>query len=302
MTAPRAEERVTKLVEWVAAVAGPLTAVTAVLYYFGWTRTNAAFRYFGVDPAILELEPVDYLVRAAGPAFTPTVALVLGAAALFAVSRGALWLELACLRHPITFHARVLVLRVPSIVLVYAGVVALWCGVRVALRIPDYLGISATVGLTEPVPAALALAAGSVVLVMGVRLLHLRPPPAEPRLPALSTLPRLLLVATILVATFWATSVYSQRAGEDLASFINDNPGSQAGVTVYSEESLSLWSVAPPGPVSEGERFRYVYTGLRLLTYANERWLLLTGERNANGRLAVVILRDDTDIRVRLNG
>lgn len=94
----------------------------------------------------------------------------------------------------------------------------------------------------------------------------------------------------------------AQRAGEDLASFINLNPGSQAGVTVYSEESLSLCSATPPGPVAEGERFCYVYTALRLLAYAKERSLLLTGERNASGRLAVVILRDDTDIRVRLSG
>jgi hypothetical protein len=301
MTDAREEDRFTKLVEWVFAVAGPLTAVTAVLYYFGWTRTNAVFRYFGVDPAILEFELADYLARAAGPAFAPTVALILVATFLFGLNRAALQLELLCLRHPVTLFGRNLVLRGPSIVLIYVGVVGLWCSARVAFGLTDYLRIGAAAGLTEPIPAALALAVGSLVFAIGVRLFFLQPPPAEPRLPEIPTLPRILLAAAVLAATFWATSAYSQQTGTDLASFINENPSAQAEVTVYSERPLGLWSAVPTTPLQEGERFRYAYTGLRLLAFANERWLLLTGERSPNGRLTVAILRDDDGIRVRLS-
>jgi hypothetical protein len=304
MTSPRteAEERVTRVVEWVAAVAGPLTAVTAVLYYFGWTRTNAVFGYFGVDPAILNFDAADYLARAAGPAFAPAVGMLVGAAAVLALGRVGLWLELFCLRHPVTVRGWTGVVR-PSIALAYGGAVALWCSARVAFGLPDYLGIGVSLGLTEPIPAALALAGGALVFGLGVRLLFVRPEPAPARLPTAPLLARLLLVGVVLVAVFWATSVYSQRVGEGLARFIDEHPASQPEVTVYSEDSLRLWSSTPIAPSApESERFRHTYTGLRLLIYANDRWLLLTGERGPNGRLTVAILRDDEHIRVRLSG
>lgn len=295
------DEGITRVVEWVAGIAGPLTAATAVLYFFGWTRTSALFRFFGVDPAILEFDAADYLARAVGPAFVPTIVLLVGGALLYALSRASVLAELFCLRHPVTFNGWSFVVRVPSIALTYIGLIILWCAVRVALGIPDYLGIGASIGITEPIPAALALAGGSLVLAIGLRLtsLQLQPVAAHASRP-----PRILLFAVVLVAVFWATSVYSQRAGEDLASYINQNPASYPEVTVYSEDSISLWSASPSARTdvnSQGERFRHVYTGLRLLIYANERWLLLTGERNGNGRLIVAILRDDDRIQVRLS-
>jgi hypothetical protein len=155
-TIARSEERLTKLVEWVGAVAGPFTAATAVLYYFGWTRTNAVFRYFGVDPAILKFDLSDYLARAAGPAFAPTVALIIGTAFLYALNRAAIWLEAYCIRHPVTIHGYRLVMRGPSIVLTYCGAVALWCSVRVAFGLPDYLHVGARTGITEPIHSELA--------------------------------------------------------------------------------------------------------------------------------------------------
>jgi hypothetical protein len=123
-------------------------------------------------------------------------------------------------------------------------------------------------------------------------------------LPGLATQPRILLVGTVLAATFWATAVYSQQTGESLAAAIDANPTAEPEVTVYSEDSLRLWSAAPPelpAEPEEGAHFRYAYTGLRLLIYANDRWVLLTGERGASGRAAVVVLHDDDTVRVRLS-
>jgi hypothetical protein len=299
-----ADEGVTRAVEWVAGIAGPLTATTAVLYFFGWTRTSALFRFFGVDPAILEFDAADYLARAAGPAFVPATGLLVGGALLYALSRVGVLAELYCLRHPVTFKGRSFVVRVPSIALLYIGLITLWCAVRVALGLHDYLSIGASIGITEPIPAALALAGGSIILAIGLRLTSLRPESGAAHASGRAMPPRILLLAVVLVAVFWATAAYSQRAGEDLAAYINENPASYPEVTVYSEESIGLWSASPPTRTDvdpQSERFRYVYTGLRLLIYANERWLLLTGERNVNGRLIVAILRDDDRIQVRLS-
>jgi hypothetical protein len=293
-------------VEWVAGIAGPLTAMTAVLYFFGWTRTNALFGYFGVDPAILEFELADYLARAVGPAFAPAIVLILTAAVLAALNRAALRLELACLRHPVQIHGHTIIVRAPSIVLIYIGMIALWCSARVTFGLPDYLGVAKQLRLTEPIPAALALAGGAVLLSTGIRLLQIRSDTSSSGLPRAHTLARVLLVIAVLVSVFWATAVFSQNRGDALAAFINANPATQPEVTIYSEKSLRLWSATTPGPApplaaGEEERFRYTYTGLRLLIYANDRWVLLTGDRSARGRLTVAIIRDDDTIRVQVS-
>src|SRR4051812_28279547 len=64
-----------KLLELIGSIAAPVTVLTALLYYF--VRTNAIFRYFGVDPAVLKFRLPEYLTRSAGPAFKPMVLLLL---------------------------------------------------------------------------------------------------------------------------------------------------------------------------------------------------------------------------------
>ncbi|OLT15179.1 hypothetical protein BJF78_16335 [Pseudonocardia sp. CNS-139] len=301
MTRPN-DDRFTRLVEWVTAVAAPLTALTAVLYFFGWTRTNALFRHFGVDPAILDLDVADHLARAAGPAFAPAVALVAGSALYYALDRAAPHLERLLLSRPVRVRGRLYVLRGPSVLLSYAGVVLLWCGVRIALQLPDVLGVGAATGITDPIAGALAIAAGALLLSTGVRLLLQPPVPGPVTARRLPVVARVLLVTAIAVAVFWAAAVYSQRTGESYAAAVDANPAIQPAVVVQTAEPIGLWSATPPdAPDSPDGRLRYTYTGLRLLIYANDRWVLLTGERNAQGRLTVVILHDSDDLMVRLS-
>jgi hypothetical protein len=305
VTRPRPEERVARLVEWVAAVAGPLTAVTAVLYFFGWTRTSALFGYFGVDPAILQFQLTDYLARSAGPAFGPAVGIVVGAALLLVVLRLAVAGEVVGLRHPVYRGGRAYAVRVPSIILIVVGAVATWSGASVALGVPDLLGLGRAVGLDEPVPAAVALAVGAVLLSAGLRLVRARPTRADEPLPPLPPVARGLVASVVLVALFWSVAVYSQQLGEALARSIDADPARQPAVIVHSAEPLGLWSADPVDPAgapagADPPRYRFTYTGLHLLIYANQRWLLLTGERGPAGRHVVAVLRDDDTTRVEL--
>src|SRR3954466_8476071 len=87
-TASGAEESpLLKIVELIGAIAAPVTVLTALLYYFGWVRTNAIFRYFGADPTLLAFGLPDYLTRSAGTAFKPIVILLLVTALVLIASR-----------------------------------------------------------------------------------------------------------------------------------------------------------------------------------------------------------------------
>jgi hypothetical protein len=55
----------------VGIIASQTAVLTAVLFYFGWARANAAFGYFGVDLSLLGFSTSDYLLRSTNSAFRP---------------------------------------------------------------------------------------------------------------------------------------------------------------------------------------------------------------------------------------
>ena len=58
------------------AIVGPTTALTALLYYFGWAWARAQFSYFAVDQKELGLSTTDYLLRSLAGAFWPVIFLL----------------------------------------------------------------------------------------------------------------------------------------------------------------------------------------------------------------------------------
>jgi hypothetical protein len=49
----------------------PTTVLTALLFYYGWVRTNALFQYFGVDATVLGFTTQDYLLRSSEALYVP---------------------------------------------------------------------------------------------------------------------------------------------------------------------------------------------------------------------------------------
>lgn len=64
------------LLRSLGAIIGPTTALTAILYYFGWARARAQFSYFAVDQKELGLSTTDYLLRSLAGAFWPVIFLL----------------------------------------------------------------------------------------------------------------------------------------------------------------------------------------------------------------------------------
>ena len=58
-------------VDFVTRVVAPASLLTAILYYFGYTREHALFGYFGIDLESLRFSTTDYLVRSVGTIFVP---------------------------------------------------------------------------------------------------------------------------------------------------------------------------------------------------------------------------------------
>ena len=276
-----------KLLDLIGSIAAFTTALTALLYYFGWVRTNAVFRYFGVDPAMLKFGLPEYLARSAGPAFRPLVLLLLITALVLLVGRAVDAAERRPWVVSITFVRRGWTVRPVASLLVVAGLVGL------------YVGIAEAVGLLAAPPvwaAALALAVGALAVWHGGR--HLASRSGSLRGP--SVVERSLLFGVVLSALFWSTAAYSQRVGEQLAQFIDADPAtSQPEVTIHSVADLNLWS--QPDAALEPGKFPHTYRGFRLLAYANDRWFLLTGELTASGRHRVLVLLDDESVRVDLS-
>src|SRR5262245_4433560 len=47
----------------ITAVGSPLALGTAMLFYFGWSRSQAQARAFGADVSVFEMSPNDFVLR-----------------------------------------------------------------------------------------------------------------------------------------------------------------------------------------------------------------------------------------------
>jgi len=267
------------ILETLARIVAPITVATALLYYFGWVRTGAIFSYFGVDQRLLAYTIQDYLLRSAGIAFRPLAAVLLTGAACIL-----LWYLLKRLSTGSRSNPRVRVSLafLAVALLVYSGVVL--------------FGLAR---VRTPLLAAIALGVG-VILAESVISLSGRQNETSAENAVLGR--RLLIVAGLLLALFWATAIYAQQSGERLARAWGNQPTLRPSATVLSEKDLQL---AGPGITAtrvsvEGEGFQYRYQGLRLLIYSNSRWFLYPERWNLDTQATVVVLRDEPTIRVEM--
>jgi len=73
--------RLRDLLETATLVLAPTTVITALLFYFGWARTNALFGRLGIDQSALGFTVQDYLLRSVNSTFRPLSVVLLAATA-----------------------------------------------------------------------------------------------------------------------------------------------------------------------------------------------------------------------------
>jgi len=286
---PSAQEPLPQLLKLVTELGSLAALVTALLYYFGWTRSQAQARAFGADASVFAMSTQDFVLRSMDVVFIPILLVLL--ASLLGV-----WL-----------HQRITSPSTGVPPAAQAGPAAprqlrirrLAAALRLSWLIPVVVGIPwlivspATGRATFPLWFALGVLGtwyGSVLRRIGA---------AQRSSAPFSVL--VLILALMAVTLFWMTERFASFVGQVRVDAIKANVAGQLEpVTVYSAKRLNL-----DGPgvveVSLGDAeaaYLYRYDGLYLLQRSGGKYFLLTGGWDVQkGRL--VVLADDNSIRLQ---
>jgi hypothetical protein len=252
--------------------------MTALLFYFGWVRTQKTYAYFGIDTGLLGLTTPDYLLRSVNSALPPAVGVALLGLGLVSLRR---WLlvriaDNAANRRRLGLIAAAM--RAAAVILL--GVAA--AGIVAQNQVGRPLGMA--------LPLALPLAAGLLVLAGTLR----SPTPDR----AGSGMWSLLVAALALLGLLWAVALYAQHIGQRVALGVAGSIATRSEVVLYSTERVSIagTGVAVTALPKEDSKYRFRYTGLRMLIYANDRYFLLPANWQ-RGRDSVFVIEND-DVRV----
>ncbi|MEO6413558.1 MAG: hypothetical protein ABIO48_13315 [Pedococcus sp.] len=225
-------------------IVAPATALSTLLFYFGYVSTRAQYLYFGLDVDTIGLSTQGFVMRSPQPLLVPVLVLFLLVAGGIAVNR---WLGPRLTGH--TGAALAL------------GTTIVGVGLLVLFSYPA-TGRWTYYPLVTPV--LLALGAGITAYAMGVRRGPVRL--------------RVALWLTVAAAVFWTNATLAQWSGTGLgqeqASRLNELPR----VVLDTRERLYLRNADVSEAVlqtEEGQTFRYRYRGLRLLVQNGDRMFLV---------------------------
>ncbi|TDV56616.1 hypothetical protein [Actinophytocola oryzae] len=289
MTAENAEQ-VGQFERWVragASVVAPATAVSAVLFYFGYVSARAQYEYFGIDVDTVGLGTQDYVMRSPQPLLAPLLVLTMlgiGVPALLSATRTRV------AGNP--RRARRLARACSA-----AGTVLACAGALLLLTYVQWQGWKLYALVT---PLLTGVGAGVVAYARRVRALVRTRTPKERR-PLLSGHSSDVLVVVVMaISVFWTTATVAQWSGRGLAMRQARELDRLPSVILDTRERLFLRSPGIDERVLEespGQTFRYRYRNLRLLIHGNNRMFLVPYRWSASDSTLVVEL--DGSVRVQ---
>jgi hypothetical protein len=281
----------------IGALVAPTSAVTALLYYFGWTRSHVEAHRLGLDESLLGYSTQDYLLRSISSMLAPLIVGLLAALAA------------------LTFHAFVLAWAHRRATGAGEGP-----GGKASPPLRWLAGSLAAVGLMAVVfglggdrvdkPSAALYMAAPVAVTVGIALLAYavalyrrvfavrHPGSTWGTPPSYDWLAVGAVVMLLLVSLFWDVGRFAAVKGNDLARQVEATLLEQPGVILYSQKRLYL---QPPVVETrldpENAAYNYAYSGLKFLFRADGKYFL----RPADERSRVnIIIPDGLDIRLEL--
>ena len=259
----------------VTSIGSPIALATALLFYFGWVRSEEQAQAFGADASVFAMSTNDYLLRSVNILFFPVMLLLLAGLLAIRVDRR---LRDGDKEHP---RAGVLatLLRFSWMFFLVVGFALLATAGRFGdVTLPFWV----TLAVLGPTYAVVLRRSGSGEggrLSFGVTA---------------------CLVALVVVCLFWQTERLASLGGEALAQDIKDNLDDRlAKVEVFSAKDLQIDGpgVAVTRIGGDDSAYRFQYSGLYLLQRSGDKYFLLTdGWDDDEGRL--VVLPDDPDNRI----
>lgn len=287
----RASSALPPIWQVVGAFVAPTTAITALLYYFGWVRASTTYGYFGVDvERTLGFSAADYVRRSSTIVFTPLAGFTLLS---LVILRGTHAVD-QYLRQPVNHKHIAHVAHVAS-----AAATLLLVTAAVLLKEPSWVA-------KTPLIKPLSLAMGATCATYSGHVRNLQADGqanSEAGQHLFAALYKGLLGGLIVLALFWATAIVALEQGLRAAHALERGLPAAPGVVVYAHDNQYITGLGVKyvslDPANSAYRFRY--TGLRLLARtADGGYVLLPrGWVHAYGNPAYVI-PSNAGIRVDL--
>ncbi|MGH3971928.1 MAG: hypothetical protein ACRDS9_01165 [Pseudonocardiaceae bacterium] len=275
---PEATDGLSRLASIAGKVIAPVTVVTAVMIYFGWTRTSTTYAAFGIHHSVLGFSFQDYLFRSIGATFKPAALLLLVILVAVPAHLGLIKLMKRGWRKQTV---------IPPVV---AGT---------ALTIIGLLGFLDVVTYRVAWPLV-PISLGMGVLLIGYAMSLWRAASGTQPSPlggsdVIDIVTRAAFAAFLGLTLLWSVVSYAQLSGLEEAREIARRPASLPGVVVFAPRPLYLSGGGVRETVLLGDQDSryYRYDGLHLLGRASDRYILLSAQWRP-GMRAVVLPHDPT--------
>jgi hypothetical protein len=278
-----------KAVQSLGAVVGPTALVTALLFYFGWVRTQSQAQYLGLDFTLFGFSTQDYVLQSTYSVLFPLAELLIGGLAL-------LWLH-GAVSGLVDRRSDMKLWPWAEGLLAFGGVALLVVGL---VKNSDRYPTDAVLLLT---PLCLTIGVGLTsyaVLVHRRRtavLARRRGGAAGSRgVPLLSVI---LVAMLIAVGVVWEVANYAEIKGRELGGFLVSQLAFQPGVVVYSPKRLHIDDpgVTETAFTDPESAYGFRYSGLKLLFRSNGRYFLVPESWSVDGGTAIV-LQDSEALRL----
>ncbi|MGH3887251.1 MAG: hypothetical protein ACRDSZ_11915 [Pseudonocardiaceae bacterium] len=270
-----------RLAHLAGKVVAPVTAVTALMIYFGWARASTTYGTFGIHYSVLGFSFQDYLFRSINETFRPAALLLL--VILFAVPA-----HLGLVKVIARGWRKQTVLT-----LVAAGTALTAVGLLGFLRVVTYR-------VAWPV---IPLSLGLGVLLIGYATTLWRAASETPLRPLgdsdiIDIVIRFAFAAFLTLTLVWSVAVYATIRGFEDAQQIARQPASLPSVVVFASRPLHLsgGGIRQIVLIDDQQNRYYRYDGLHLLVRANDRYILLPAKWRPGMR--TIVLPDDPAVRL----
>ena len=298
---PTAVGQLEHWVRSVATVIAPATALSALLFYFGYVSSRSQYEYFGIDVDTVGLGTQDYIMRSPQPLLVPLLVLALvgiGVLALLAATRR--WVAAAEAGAGEDADRRAAQVRRLTRVCLIVGLAVLGAGVALLLI---YVQLRDWALYPLVTPLLVGFGATLIAYANRVRGLLRRTPEqtsAESHSLLLRRSSEALVFVVIAVSVFWTTATVAQWSGRGLAQQQALNLDRLPSVILDTQERLFLRGrgvVETVLDVSDGQTFHYRYRNLRLLIHGNDRMFLVPNNWSASNSTLVVRLNDSVRVQ-----
>jgi hypothetical protein len=254
----------------IGVLLGSTTVLSAIMYYFGWSRAYYFYDYFGVESSLLGLTTTDYLQLSVDGLFVPlAIAACVTLAVLWAWSGLGNWAS----RHGASAS-------VANGLYIVGGL----------LLLNGLSGIVVDTPMTTPLAVApICVGVGAVLIISGGRRRRAGASVTTPEGVAIAEWS--VLFAFIGLSLFWVANDYSAAVGQSRAQQLVSQLPSFPDTTLYSEKSLGL---ARPGIQeircrdSRGT-YGFRYDGLKLILMSGGQYLLLPTDWSRTDGIAVLL-------------